>query len=184
MSKVYILLANGFEEIEGLMVVDLMRRAGIDIKMVSITDSLDITGARGIGVKADITLKEAGDDADMVVLPGGMPGTTNLKNDKNVETLIMDQFNKGRYVAAICAAPTVFGTYGILDGKKATCYPGCEEGLGDVEAITDGTTVVVDGNIITSRGMGTAIDFSLKLIEILKDKETADKIGISVVYNI
>ena len=196
-NTVLVMMADGFEEIEALTVVDLLRRAGIDVKMVSIygnnndrDDKYVVKGARGISVVTDTCIDDSfivdvfGSDVPLFVLPGGMPGTTNLKNDKNVETLIMDQFNKGRYVAAICAAPTVFGAYGILDGKKATCYPGREEGLGDAEAITDGTTVVVDGNIITSRGMGTAIDFSLKLIEILKDKETADKIGISVVYNI
>ena len=196
-NTVLVMMADGFEEIEALTVVDLLRRAGIDVKMVSIygnnndrDDKYVVKGARGISVVTDTCIDDSfivdvfGSDVPLFVLPGGMPGTTNLKNDKNVETLIMDQFNKGRYVAAICAAPTVFGAYGILDGKKATCYPGREEELGDAEAITDGTTVVVDGNIITSRGMGTAIDFSLKLIEILKDKETADKIGISVVYNI
>ena len=149
-NTVLVMMADGFEEIEALTVVDLLRRAGIDVKMVSIygnnndrDDKYVVKGARGISVVTDTCIDDSfivdvfGSDVPLFVLPGGMPGTTNLKNDKNVETLIMDQFNKGRYVAAICAAPTVFGAYGILDGKKATCYPGREEGLGDAEAITE-----------------------------------------------
>ena len=180
MSKVYILLANGFEEIEGLMVVDLMRRAGIDIKMVSITDSLDITGARGIGVKADITLKEAGDDADMVVLPGGMPGTLNL----GLCQPLMEQIHKfnaaGKGLAAICAAPTVFGKAGLLQGKKATCYPGME---GDLQgAIVSTDEVCHDGHIITSRGMGTAIPFALEIVKTFKGEEVSNNLAKSIVY--
>jgi len=194
-NSAIVLLADGFEEIEALTVVDLLRRAGIDVKMVSIYgnssdrgDKLVVKGARGISVIADTCIDDSfivdvfSSDVPLFVLPGGMPGTLNLKKDKNVETLVKDQYKKGKYVAAICAAPTVLGSYGILEGKNATCYPGCEDDLTGANVITDGTTVVVDDNIITSRGLGTAIDFSLKLIEILKDKETADEIGISVVY--
>lgn len=183
MSKVYILLANGFEEIEGLMAVDLMRRAGIDIKMVSITDSLDITGARGIGVKADITLKEAGDDADMVVLPGGMPGTNYLKESDEVRAMVQNYYDSDKFIAAICAAPTVFGAMGLLNGKKATCYPGLEASLTGAMWPGADYPVVQDGKIITSRGLGTAADFALKLIENLIDSKKADEIAQSVVYS-
>ena len=195
-NNVLVMLADGFEEIEALTVVDLLRRAGIEVKTVSIYGGLSkrpsntVKGARGISVNADISIDDTfmnealSSDLSLVVLPGGMPGTLNLKEDKNVEKLVMDQYGKGKYVAAICAAPTVFGSYGILEGKKATCYPGMEDRLIGATAVTDGTTVVVDSNVITSRGLGTAVDFSLKIIEILKDKATADKIGISVVYNV
>ena len=195
-NNVLVMLADGFEEIEALTVVDLLRRAGIEVKTVSIYGGLSkrpsntVKGARGISVNADISIDDTfmnealSSDLSLVVLPGGMPGTLNLKEDKNVEKLVMDQYGKGKCVAAICAAPTVFGSYGILEGKKATCYPGMEDGLTGATAVSDGTTVVVDSNVITSRGLGTAVDFSLKIIEILKDKATADKIGISVVYNI
>lgn len=195
-NNVLVMLADGFEEIEALTVVDLLRRAGIEVKTVSIYGGLSkrpsntVKGARGISVIADISIDDTfmnealSSDLSLVVLPGGMPGTLNLKEDKNVEKLVMDQYGKGKYVAAICAAPTVFGSYGILEGKKATCYPGMEDGLTGATAVTDGTTVVVDTNVITSRGLGTAVDFSLKIIEILKDKATAEKTGISVVYNI
>lgn len=183
MSKVYILLADGFEEIEGLTVVDLMRRARIDINMVSIKDTLDITGARGIGIKADMLMSNISDDADMLVLPGGMPGTNNLKESVEVRDLILKYNEDGRYIAAICAAPTVFGYLGLLNGRRATCYPGMEAGLTEAIVMGDEKTVVQDGNIITSRGLGTAIDFALKLIEILTDKNTADQISRSIVYS-
>ena len=182
MSKVYVLLANGFEEIEGLTPVDLMRRAGIEVVMASITDSLQITGARGIKVTADMLLSDIADEADMVILPGGMPGTTNLKESSEVRSMVQKYYDAGKYIAAICAAPTVFGDMGLLNGKKATCYPGLEAGLNGAMWPGEGESVVVDGNIITSRGVGTAIDFALKLIEILIDEDKADSIGASVVY--
>ena len=182
MSKAYMLMANGFEEIEGLMCVDLMRRAGIDIKMVSITDEKNITGARGIEVVTDMLISEIDSEADMLILPGGMPGTNYLKASEAVKTAVLDYEAKGKYLAAICAAPTVFGEMGLLKGKKATCYPGLEAGLVGAEAITDGTKVIVDGKFITSRGLGTAIDFALKLIEILIDKNKSEEIASSVVY--
>ena len=182
MNKVYILLANGFEEIEGLTCVDLMRRAGIEIEMASITGSLTVKGARGITVTADSQLQDIADDGAMVILPGGMPGTNYLKESKPVRDMVTAYYESGRYVAAICAAPTVFGDMGILRGKKATCYPGMEAGLIGAEWPGETETVVVDGNIITSRGLGTAIDFALKLIELLIDKDKADAIAKSVVY--
>ena len=182
MSKAYILIADGFEEIEGLMCVDFMRRAGIDIKMVSIKDTKNIIGARGIEIVTDMVISDIDDDADMLILPGGMPGTNYLKQSADVKNAVLDYDAKGKYLAAICAAPTVFGEMGLLNGKKATCYPGIESGLVGAEAITDGTKVVVDGRYITSRGLGTAIDFALKLIEILCDNNKSKEIASSVVY--
>ena len=182
MSKVYVLLADGFEEIEGLTVVDLLRRAGIEVVLASIKDTTDIKGARGINVVADELLSDIKDSADMVVLPGGMPGTNYLKESPAVRDMVQSYSDNGKYIAAICAAPTVFGDMGLLNGKKATCYPGLEPGLKGAMWPGEGESVVQDGKIITSRGLGTAIDFSLKLIEVLKDSKKADDIAQSVVY--
>ena len=165
MKKAYIFLADGFEEVEGLTAVDLLRRAGIEVVMVSIKDDVNIKGARGINVVADTTISESLTDADMVILPGGMPGTNYLKASDEVKNLVNAYNDAGKYVAAICAAPTVFGEMGILQGKKATCYPGLEHGLLGAMLPGEDYSVVQDGNIITSRGVGTAIDFALKLIE-------------------
>ncbi|MCR5214859.1 MAG: DJ-1/PfpI family protein [Eubacterium sp.] len=182
MGKVYILLADGFEEIEGLTCVDLMRRAGIDIEMISVSDSLTVKGARGISVLADGYLKDVGLEGDMVILPGGMPGTNNLKENESVRIIVRAYHEAGKYVAAICAAPTVLAYMGLLEGRKATCYPGLEDKLTGAEWPGESLSVVVDENIITSRGLGTAIDFALKLIELLIDKDKADEIAKSVVY--
>ena len=182
MNKVYILLADGFEEIEGLTVVDLMRRAGIEISMVSIKDDLNITGARGIKVVADMLIKDMQYDGNMLVLPGGMPGTNDLKESEAVKEAILKYKEDGKYLAAICAAPTVFGGMGLLRDVKATCYPGLEAGLTGAMWPGEGVKVVHDGQFITSRGLGTAIDFALKLIAILTDNNKAEQIAKSVVY--
>ena len=180
-KKVYIFLADGFEDIEGLTVVDLMRRARIDIVTVSIKNTKQITTAHGITMFTDTTFKETDfSDADMLVLPGGQPGTTNLGAFEPLTDLLKNFHNNGGKIAAICAAPTVFAGIGLLHGKKATAYPSCMDGLGDAQRLED--NVVVDGTITTSRGLGTAIDFSLSLIGQLLDQETADKIAKSVVY--
>lgn len=181
MSKVYIFLADGFEEIEGLTVVDLLRRAGIDIDMVSISGSLEVLGGHNITVKADM-LFEDGDylDADMLVLPGGKVGTDNLAAHEGLDRLLRDFASKSKLLAAICAAPSVLGSKGLLDGKKAICYPGFEGYLKGA-TITD-EAVVTDGNVITSKGMGTAIDFALAIIKKLKTEEEAEKIAASIQY--
>lgn len=182
MNKVYILLADGFEEIEGLTVVDLMRRAGIDITMVSIKDDLNITGARGIKVIADMLIKDMEYDGNMLVLPGGMPGTNYLKESSAVKDAILNYKEAGKYLAAICAAPTIFGEMGLLRDIKATCYPGLEAGLTGALWPGENEKVIHDGQFITSRGLGTAIDFALKLISVLKDNNKAAEIAKSVVY--
>lgn len=185
MSKVSIFLADGFEEIEGLTVVDLLRRADIDIEMVSITGCLTIHGAHGIDVSADVLFENADFSAtELFVLPGGMPGTLNLKAHEALGELLTAAFKAGKYVAAICAAPIVLGHLGILKGKKATCYPAA-----DLEAQLTGAEhlpvpVVTDGNVITSRGMGTAIEFAAVLIAKLKNQETADELLESIVYRV
>ena len=181
MSKVFVFIAEGFEEIEALSVVDFLRRAEIEVSMVSVTDKINVTGAHGISVNTDMTFDEIKDEADILVLPGGMPGTINLKNHEGLKNLLLKYNSEGRRIAAICAAPTVLGFYGILNGHKAVCYPGMEEGLntdfaGDYKVVTD-------GNITTSKGPGTAVWFALELIELLKGKEVREKIRKSLVLD-
>lgn len=181
MSKVYVFLAEGFEEIEGLTVVDLLLRAGIETETVSIMETKQVKGSHGIEVSADRMFAELSyEDAELLVLPGGMPGTLNLGNHEGLCALLKKHYAEGKKLAAICAAPSVFGRLGFLKGRMATCYPGFESKLEG--AIVCTTKVAVDGNVTTARGMGAAIDFSLKLIEQLKDKETAAKISEGIIY--
>ena len=180
-KKVYIFLADGFEDIEGLTVVDLMRRAGIDIETVSIKESNEITTSHGIMMKTDRVFTGTDfSDADMLVLPGGMPGTNYLRDHEGLAELLKKQYEAGKWVAAICAAPSVFGGLGFLKDRKATSYPGCLDGIPVGEYTEE--PVAVDGNVVTSRGVGTAIAFALKLIEVLISKEKADEIAASIVY--
>ncbi|MGB4658992.1 MAG: DJ-1 family glyoxalase III [Mobilitalea sp.] len=181
MDKVYLFLADGFEEIEGLTVVDLLRRANIDITMVSITGNLKITGSHRIVIQADEIFENIDfRDAVLLVLPGGMPGAKNLLNHEGLDALLKEHTAKGKAIAAICAAPMVLGEKGLLKGRKATCFPGFEENL--IGAQIEKAEVVVDGNITTSKGMGTAMDFGLTLINHLKGKEEADKIAGAIQY--
>ena len=184
MKNVYVCLATGFEEIEALTPVDILRRAGIYAKLVSITGNEIVTGARNINVKADLLFENIDKNwADILVLPGGMPGTTNLLAYEPLMALVKEYNENKKNIAAICAAPTILGKIGLLEGKKATCYPGMEADLIGAEAKTD--SVVVDGNIITSRGMGTALDFSLELLSIMTgSKEEAKSMAEKVVYDI
>lgn len=178
---VYIFLAEGFEEIEGLTVVDMLRRAEIAIRMVSVTGAKQVIGSHNIKIEADEVFGESDySQADMLILPGGMPGTRHLAEHQELVTLLR-QFNKeGRNIAAICAAPSVLGTNGILQGRKVTCFPGYEDKLEG--AFVTGSKTEVDANIITGKGMGAAIEFSLAVIERLKDKETAGKIAAAIQY--
>jgi 4-methyl-5(b-hydroxyethyl)-thiazole monophosphate biosynthesis len=181
MAKVYIFLADGYEEIEGLTVVDLLRRANIDITMVSITGSLSVTGSHRITTLAEVLFEEVDySDADMLVLPGGMPGTKNLLEHQGLDQLLKEFHAKGKQLAAICAAPRVFGTKGLLKGKQATCYPGNEEALLGAQLVN--AAVVTDGNITTSKGMGTAIDFSLSIIRTFQGEEESAKLAKTIQY--
>jgi 4-methyl-5(b-hydroxyethyl)-thiazole monophosphate biosynthesis len=183
MANIAIFLANGFEEIEALTVVDLCRRAGLTIDMVSVTDSLQVTGSHGIEVKADKVIDELDFDAmDMLVLPGGLPGTTNLENTEKLMDNIRAFDSKGKFISAICAAPGVFGRAGLLQGKKACVFPGLEGELKGADVQMSETTV--DGHILTSRGMGTAMAFGLAIVERFCGKETADELGKKVVYRL
>lgn len=181
MAKVYIFLADGFEEIEALTVVDSLRRANIDIITISMTGNLFVTGAHRITTVAEALFDDMDfSDADMLVLPGGMPGTINLEEHSGLDTLLKGFAAKNKKIAAICAAPRVLGTKGLLEGKKATCYPGNEKALHGAEVLRE--DVVEDGNIITSRGMGTAMDFSLAIIRKLKGTEEAKRISDQIQY--
>ena len=181
MANTAIFLANGFEEIEALTVVDILRRAQIGITTVSITGSKRVEGSHGIKVEADETFDnyEFG-NTDMIILPGGMPGTKNLDACDPLKAKIEEFNNSGKMLAAICAAPTVYGKMGLLNGKRACCYPGCEGDLLGASVTTD--PVTKDGNIITSRGMGTAIEFALAILENFKGKEAAQQMAKAIVY--
>ncbi|MBO5426164.1 MAG: DJ-1/PfpI family protein [Lachnospiraceae bacterium] len=181
MSKVNVFFATGYEEIEALTVIDILRRAGIETNMVSVTGEMEVTGSHGITVKMD-TLFDEKDEADMLVLPGGMPGTLNLLAHEGLTAKVKEYCSNGKYIAAICAAPTVFGKLGLLKERRATCYPGMEDELFCEEALED--AVVIDGKIITSRGMGTAIDFALALLTVLKDEEVAEDMSSKIVYRV
>lgn len=180
-KKVCVFLADGFEEIEGLTVVDILRRAEIKVETVSVTGSREIHGAHEINVQADTLFEEANfENAEMLVLPGGMPGTIHLQEHKGLEALLRKFYGCKKYVAAICAAPTIFGKLGFLEGRRAVCYPSMEEGLHGAEVAAE--PVVADGHVVTSRGMGTAIPFALKLVELLAGDEKAEEIGKSIIY--
>ncbi len=181
MSRTAIFLADGFEEIEALTVVDLLRRAQIDITTVSIMGREEVTGSHGITVKADALFENADlDGCDMLILPGGQPGTTNLFACEPLKAKINDFNNKGKMLAAICAAPTVYGRMGLLEGLKACCYPGCEVDLDGADVQT--TEVTCDSNFITSRGMGTAIPFGLAIIEHFQGKKASDEMAGKIVF--
>lgn len=184
MKNVYVFLATGFEEIEALTPVDILRRAGMDVRLVSVSGSETVKGARNIEVKSDLLFDDIDKDfADILVLPGGMPGTTNLMNCKPLTELVTEHYNKGKHIAAICAAPTIFGKLNLLKGKNATCYPGMEDEL--IGANVCYESVVTDSNVTTSRGMGTAIDFSLELLKLMSgDENTANEMADKVVYKI
>lgn len=177
---IYFFLADGFEEIEALCPLDLCRRAGIEAKTVSVTDKKTVIGSHGISVISDLTTKDELGDFDMMVLPGGMPGTTNLGESTLVERCILTALEKNAYIAAICAAPMLLGKRGLLRGKEAICFPGFEQYL-DGATVSD-KKIVLDGKILTGAGMGVSHDFGLKIVEIFKGKETAEKLCSSVLY--
>lgn len=181
MKKVAVLLADGFEEIEALTVVDLLRRAKIYVDTVSVTEEYVVRGAHGIPVQTEDLFDEVNFvEFDMLVLPGGMPGTTNLNEHSGVRRVITDFMQEGKYVAAICAAPTILGNMGLLKGRHVTCYPAMEKEIQG--AVLTNLPVTMDGNIITSQGVGTAIDFALKLTEVLAGAEKAKEIADAIVY--
>lgn len=181
MEKAYVFLADGFEEIEGLTVVDILRRAGVDTQTVSIMGRKEITGSHRIALQADLIFEEVSfEDGTLFVLPGGMPGTKHLGAHEGLASLLKKAAAEGKRVAAICAAPSVLGDLGLLEGKHAACYPGFEDRLKGAQV--EFTPVVTDGNITTSRGMGTAIPFALSLVAQLTDAEKAEELAKGIIY--
>lgn len=181
MKKIGIFMADGCEEIEGLTVVDIVRRAKMEIVMISITGKREVTSSHQVTFLTDALAAEVDyDTLDGIVLPGGMPGTLNLQADETVNKVIRQFATEGRLVCAICAAPSVLGAAGILEGKCATCHPGFEEKL--TGAKVEEKEVVVDGNVITSRGMGTAIPFALEIVRYFADDETVEQVRKGLVY--
>lgn len=178
--KALLVLAEGHEEIEAITPIDLLRRAGIKVTVAGLNKK-EITGAHGLTTICDTTLEEYNDDFDAIILPGGMPGTTNLMNSaKVIELVKQTSKDASRLCAAICAAPRVLSKAGILKNKRFTCYPGVEDNIPEGKHSID--NVVIDENIITSRGVGTAIDFSLAIVEFLVDTYAADLLANKIIY--
>ena len=181
MIRVALLLAEGFEEVEAITPVDLLRRAGIDCVTVSLVGDKLVPSSRHIPVLADRSWDEMDfDSCDGVVLPGGLAGTERLLADARVEALLRRFGEAGKLTAAICAAPTVLAKAGLLAGRRAICYPGLEDRLTGAEVCCE--TVVCDGTVITSRGMGTSVPFGLALVEYFLGKEKADALAAKIVY--
>lgn len=180
MAKVSVFLVDGFETVEALAVVDVLRRAKVNVETISLMDSKDVVSAQKIKVTADIMLWEASfSDSDLLFVPGG-GGYKLINEDEKAKNIIRSFVEKDKYIAAICAAPSIFGQMGLLKGKKATCFPGFEDKLEGAQYSPE--KVVCDGKIITSKGMGTSIDLGLELVGILVGEEEKISIGKSIQY--
>lgn len=181
MANAAIFLANGFEEIEALTVVDMLRRKSILCDMVSINEEKNVAGSHGIKVLADKTISDISfEDYDALILPGGMPGTKNLEADGYLMSRFDSFYSENKLICAICAAPSIFGHRGYLKGKKATCYPGFETELEGANFVKE--PVVKDGNVITSRGMGTAIEFGAEIVGEFLGEEEKEALLKAIVY--
>ena len=177
---VYVLLGTGFEETEAIAPIDLLRRAGVQVLTVGVNGKT-VVGGHGIGVVADITLDEMDLTAmDMIVLPGGLGGVASVRASKPAMDALAFAWNNGKFVAAICAGPTVLADLGITDGKDATCYPGCEDQMGSANMLPE-RTFVWDGMLITGTSAGSAIPFGLALIAAMKGHEAADAVANQIV---
>ncbi|ESQ09829.1 MAG TPA: DJ-1 family protein [Chromatiaceae bacterium] len=176
MPRVLLPLAQGCEELEAVTIIDLLRRAEIEVVSAGL-DAQPVTASRGTVLLADTTLDQIlNQEFDMIVLPGGLPGATNLDADPRIRALLTSQAEQGRWSAAICAAPMVLANAGLLDGREATSYPGAVTSADYPSVRLSDAPVVVDGKIVTSRGPGTAMDFALQLIELLSDRETRNTV--------
>lgn len=172
---IYVFLAEGFEEVEALAPVDILRRAGFEVKTVGVTGK-SVSGSHGIKVETDVLPNELDtNNLQAVILPGGMPGTLNLKADETVKEYITYAADNNILIGAICAAPSILGSMGLLNGKKAVCFPGFEKELSGAEI--QNLSAVSDGNIVTAKGAGAALDFGFKLLEVLTDKQTAETLS-------
>jgi len=182
MKKIAVHLAEGFEEIEAVSIIDVLRRADFEVVVVSVSGENRVTGSHQIQLVADVLFEEVEyGSVDMIVLPGGMPGAGNLKKHEGLRKQILDFNENGKPLGAICAAPIVLGDLGILQNKKVTCYPGFENELKGAK-VTSGS-VEQDGNIITGKGAGVAIQFALKLVEQLKSPKEAEALAQKMVVN-
>ncbi len=182
MAKVYVFLANGFEDIEALIPVDVLRRGGVEVVTVSVVEGSQVVEtAHRVRIEADKMFAECDfADADVLMLPGGMPGASNLNNHEGVRQALLKQNAAGKCVAAICAAPLVLGGLGLLRGKKATCYPGFEQTLEG--ATYTGDLCTVDGNVTTGEGPAAAFPFAYSLLSQLKGQQTADQVAVGMRY--
>ncbi len=181
MSKICVFFAEGFEECEGLLVVDILRRGGVEVTTVSISDSLQVVSSHGIAIQADILASDfQPDEFDGLFLPGGLPGTLNLDKSDFVHSTVSRFYQEGKWVCAICAAPSILGGMGLLKGRQATSFPAFQEKL-------EGATVlqsefVQDGTILTGKGLGAAIPFALQLLALLEGEAVSQKIRTAICY--
>lgn len=180
MKTIFVFLTTGFEEIEAMATVDILRRAGLDVKTVSLTGNKTVVASHGVPIVADLLFEETDfSKAEMLILPGGTP---KYNDHEGMKKEVLAFANKGEKVAAICASPMVLGGLGLLNGKSATCYPGFEQYLAGANLQTS-EAVVVDGNITTGRGPGLTIDFALKLVELIAGKEKRDAVAAGLLVN-
>ncbi|MGN0401694.1 MAG: DJ-1 family glyoxalase III [Acetatifactor sp.] len=181
MNRLAVFFAEGFEEIEALTVVDICRRGGLTIDMISVTGNLEVTSSHGVIIKTDRLFEESVlEEYDMLVLPGGMPGTVNLEAHEGLMRQVESFYAAGKYIAAICAAPSIFGHKGFLKGRRACSYPTFESQLEG--ATVTGGPVEISDHVITSRGMGTAIEFGLAILSVFSGKDKAEAIAKGIVY--
>lgn len=181
MAKAYEFLANGFEDIEALGPVDILRRGGVEVKTVSISDTCIVESAHGVKVHADMTFGDADlSDADLLLIPGGMPGAKNIDEHEGVRSALARQAESGRMIGAICAGPMVLGHLGLLNGKKATCYPGFETELAGAEYTAAPCTV--DGNIVTGKGPGATFEYAYTLLGMFKGERVVETLKKGMMY--
>jgi 4-methyl-5(b-hydroxyethyl)-thiazole monophosphate biosynthesis len=183
MKKIlYLFLATGFEEIEAVATLDVLRRAGLEVLSVSISEALEVVGAHGITIKADVRFTDIEvNQADMLILPGGMPGTKNLNAFPPLKEALKAHAAQGKALAAICAAPMILGQLGLLEGKEATCYPGNEADLKG--ATLSDYLIVQDGNVITASGPGVALEFGLQIVQFLEGDALSENIAQSMLLS-
>ncbi|MDR1627484.1 MAG: DJ-1/PfpI family protein [Oscillospiraceae bacterium] len=180
---IYVFLANGFEELEAIAPIDILKRAKLDVKTVGVSEEETVKSSFGLIVKTDIQIENIStENLKAIILPGGLPGTTNLYNNAKIHEVINHCVKNNILIGAICAAPTILGKAGLLKGKKACCYPGCEEELKGA-ILSQGDPVCTDGNIVTSKGPGTAIEFGFALLEYLKGNRATEIAKNSMQYS-
>ncbi|MEW5788720.1 MAG: DJ-1 family glyoxalase III [Pseudomonadota bacterium] len=183
MPSVLVPLAHGFEDLEAVTIVDLLRRAGVAVVTAGLEPGL-VLGSRGTRIQPDATLDDALQmDYDLIALPGGLPGADHLRDDPRIRSLLLKMSANGKYTAAICAAPMALAAAGLLEGRRATAYPGVLDSLDLPGTDKRGDAVVVDGKVVTSRGPGTAMDFALTLVELLSGREKRDQVEAGLVRN-